>query len=187
IPEEIAVIGADDTEIFCDLAPVPISSVNCDYEEQGRQAAALLDAMMDGKSPPAEPIVIEPHGVTVRRSTDTVAIPDKDSARFLRYLRDNFRELMNLEQAAQDLGVSMRRVQDNFRRYLKHTVIQELTRLRVEHAKKLLQDGPDLKVEAVGMDSGFANRFHFMKAFVRVTRQTPGQYRKSLRNAEAAK
>ena len=54
IPEEFAVLGVDDSEIVCDLAPIPLSSVNCDYERQGYEAAALLDRMMKGEPlPPA--------------------------------------------------------------------------------------------------------------------------------------
>ncbi len=179
VPEDIAVIGADDTEVFCDLSAVPISSVNCNYEEQGYRAAALLDAMMSGQKPPPEPVVIMPRGVSVRRSTDTVAIPDSDSARFLRFLRDHFKEALSLEVSGQELGVSMRRVQEHFRRHLGRTVVQELTRLRVEHAKQLLHD-PDLKTEAVGAESGFANRFHFIRAFSRVAGMTPAKFRARL-------
>jgi LacI family transcriptional regulator len=179
VPEEIAVIGVDDTEVFCDLSAVPLTSVNCDYERQGYEAAALLHSMMDGKPAPIDPIVIAPRGVTVRRSTDTVALPDLDGAKFLRFLRDNFRRSLSLEQTARDLDVPMRRVQNDFRVYLGRTVVQELTRLRVEYAKHLLQDS-DLKLEAAGLESGFANRFHFIKAFVRVTGQTPRQYRSEI-------
>ena len=184
IPEEIAVVGVDDTEIFCELAAVPLTSVNCNYEQQGYEAARLLDEMMAGKPAPSEPIVIAPRGVTVRRSTDTIAIPDPQSATFLRFLREHFREVLSLEHSAQELGVSMRRVQAHFRRHLGTTVVQELIRLRVEQAKKLLRD-PELKMDAVAHGSGFANRFHLFKAFVRLTGQTPGKYRASLAAEES--
>ncbi|MFV0338579.1 MAG: substrate-binding domain-containing protein [Chthoniobacterales bacterium] len=176
VPEEIAVIGVDDTEIICDLAPIPLSSVNCNYEEQGYEAAALLDRLMDGQSASATPIIIQPRGVTVRRSTDTIAIPDLNTSLFLRFLRDHFQETLSLEYIAEDLGVSLRKIQINFRRYLNRTVIQELTRIRVEHAKKLLED-PELKINTVGLESGFASRFHFIRAFQRMTGTTPGKYR----------
>ena len=62
VPEEYAVLGVDDTEIVCELAPVPLSSVNCNYEQQGYEAAALLSRLMDGEPAPVEPIVIYPQG-----------------------------------------------------------------------------------------------------------------------------
>ena len=179
VPEEYAVLGVDDTDIVCELAPVPLSSVNCSYEQQGYEAAALLDRMMHGEPVPAEPIIIEPKGVTVRRSTDTVALADFDSARFLRHLRDHYLEAHNLGQIAQTLGVSLRKVQINFRKHLQHSALDELTRLRIEHAQRLLMN-PNSKIESVGMESGFSNRFHFIRAFERVTGETPSAYRRKL-------
>jgi uncharacterized protein (TIGR02599 family) len=42
-------------------------------------------------------------------------------------------------------------------------MLDELTRLRVEHSKRLLLN-PKLKIETVGVESGFSNRFHFIRA-----------------------
>jgi transcriptional regulator GlxA family with amidase domain len=109
-------------------------------------------------------------------STDTIAIPDRDSTRFLRHLRDRYLEPISLEQSALALGVSLRRVQGHFRRHVGRTPIQELNRLRVEHARRLLRDS-DLKLEAVAQDCGFANRFHFIRAFRRTTGVIPREYR----------
>ncbi len=179
VPEEYSILGVDDTVIACELALVPLSSVNCDYERQGYEAAALLDRMMDGESAPEAPLVIEPKGVTVRRSTDAVALEDLDSARFLRFLRDHYVEPRSLQEMSRSLGVSMRKVQIHFQKTLGCSLLDELTRLRVEHAKKLLQNRK-LKIEAIGLDSGFTSRFHFIRAFQRVTSETPKSYRTKL-------
>ena len=50
VPEEYAVLGVNDTEVVCELAPVPLSSVNCNYEQQGYEAAALLARLMNGET-----------------------------------------------------------------------------------------------------------------------------------------
>jgi LacI family transcriptional regulator len=179
IPEEFAVLGVDDTEIICDLAAVPLSSINCNFEHQGYEAAALLDRLMNGEAKPLAPIVVLPRGVTVRRSTDTVAIPDRETARLLRFLRDHYRDRSSIQQIARELAVPLRRAHREFRRHVGCTLLQELTRLRVEHAKRLLPD-TKMKLETVGLESGFSNRFHFVQAFRRVTGQTPRAYRRTL-------
>jgi len=140
---------------------------------------------MKGESRPSRPVIIAPRGVTVRRSTDTISIPDLDSTRFLRFLRDHFREPLNLEQTAGRLGVSLRVVQNHFRQHIGRTPIQELTRLRVEHAKKLLPNRKS-KLEAIAAESGFANRFHFIRAFERVTGVTPKGFRAALAQSATA-
>jgi LacI family transcriptional regulator len=178
VPEEFAVMGVDDTEIICDLASVPLTSINCDFERQGYEAAALLDRLMDGRRPPVSPVLIPPRGVTVRRSTDIVAIPDLDTARMLRFLRDHYREVRSIQQIADELGVPLRRVHTFFRRHVGRTMLEELTRLRVEHAKRLLPD-PKQKLETIGTECGFSSRFHFVRAFRRVTGRTPKAHRQA--------
>lgn len=182
VPEEFAVMGIDDTEIICDLAAVPLSSINCNYERQGYEAAALLDRLMDGERKPAAPIIVPPRGVTVRRSTDIVAIPDLDTARVLRFMRDHYRECRNIQQIVRELDVPLRQVHSRFREHVGCTLLQELTRLRVEHAKKMLRESK-AKMEAIGLESGFSNRFHFVQAFRRVTGQTPKAWRQAAREA----
>ena len=179
VPEEFAVVGADNTELLCNFAPVPLTSVNCNFEEQGHAAAALLHRLMRGGRAAARPIVISPQGVTVRRSTDTIASPDADVAGALRFLRDHYRENIGVGDVAPVLAGSLRRVQPLFRRHIGRTMIQELVRLRVEHARLLLRDRRR-KMDEVAAESGFANRHHLLRAFVRTTGQTPVAHRAKL-------
>src|SRR5437867_509796 len=85
IPEQVALLGVDDVESVCQLAPVPLSSVNLDFERRGYEAARLLDRLMDGKPPPKKPVVVPIRGVTVRESTDLFAVKNPHVATALRY------------------------------------------------------------------------------------------------------
>lgn len=177
VPEEFAVLGADDNDILCDLAEVPLSSVSCDFERQGYAAAELLDRLMDGGAAPVRPVLIAPRGVTQRRSTDSVALPDLDAARMLRFLRDHYRESFSIAQAAELLGVSLRRVQIIFRAHLGWTMVHELTRLRVQAAKLRLLEEKPAKLEVIARECGFSNRFHLVQAFRRITGLSPRGWR----------
>jgi LacI family transcriptional regulator len=182
VPGDFAVIGADNTEILCKFAPVPLSSVNCNFEKQGYEAAALLDRLMRGKRPPSSPVLISPAGVTVRRSTDTLAIADPDAARALRFLRDHYCTPITLRQVESVLAQSFRRAQTVFRESTGRTLFQELTRLRITRAKALLAERKN-KISTVAMESGFSNRYHFVRAFHRATGLTPKAYRAKIRPA----
>ena len=48
VPDEIAVIGADNDEHLCDLSIPPLTSVDVNAENIGYTAAAMLDQMMQG-------------------------------------------------------------------------------------------------------------------------------------------
>lgn len=180
VPEECAIVGADDSELLCRFAPVPLSSVNCNFEAQGYAAAALLDQIMAGKEPQAGPAIIPPLGVTARRSTDTLAIPDLPTARALSFLRQHCCELIGISDVQAHTGAPLRRLQGGFRHYVGRTMSEELTRLRVEEAKRRLADRR-LKMATVAEQCGFASRFHFGRAFLRVTGVTPKAFRARLR------
>src|SRR3954471_13455178 len=76
VPEEIAVVGADNDEPICRIASPPLSSVIINDQQRGYEAAALLDRMMRGEPPRDEPVYVEPAGVATRASTDIMAIDD---------------------------------------------------------------------------------------------------------------
>src|SRR5688500_14639964 len=88
VPEEVAVVGADNDEPICRIAAPPLSSVIINDHQRGYEAAALLDRMMSGEPPPAEPIYVEPAGVATRASTDIMAIEDAAVVTALRILRE---------------------------------------------------------------------------------------------------
>jgi len=179
VPEEFAVVGVNDTPILCDLTAIPITSVNPDFERNGYEAAALLDRLMDGEPAGPETIVIPPKGITIRRSTDTLCIPDLDTARTLRFLRDHFLEPISVRDATAGLSTPLRQIQRRFREFTGRTAVQELIRLRIGHACKLLLD-PDHKVEWIARACGFASRTHFIRTFRSVTGENPKDYRKRL-------
>ena len=49
---------------------------------------------------------------------------------------------------------------------------------RIEYAKQLMLRHPDLKANAIGIDSGFANDISFFRTFKALTGQTPGDWKK---------
>jgi LacI family transcriptional regulator len=176
VPEEFAVLGCNDTEILCDWSKVPLSSVNCNQEECGFQAAVLLDRLIQGEVPPARPTIIAPKGVTARRSTDIIAIPDLPTARALGYIRKNFATAISVPEIARFVGVSTRTLQTSFSKYVGRTMIEEITRLKIEHAKLLLRD-PAMKIRTVADNLGFQSRSHFMRLFKLHTGLTPNEAR----------
>jgi YesN/AraC family two-component response regulator len=59
------------------------------------------------------------------------------------------------------------------------TLVEYLTRLRIEKAKMLLTQ-TDIPVIEISQNVGFNNRQHFSSIFKKITSQSPGQYRKSV-------
>ena len=86
VPEDVAVIGVDNDEVFCELAFPPLTSIALNAEAAGYRAAALLDGMMHGRSRKPRRIVVEALGVVTRRSTEVVAVEDEDVVAALQFI-----------------------------------------------------------------------------------------------------
>ena len=179
IPDDIAVLGVDNDELICEFAPVPLSSVDDNIETVGYEAAALLDKLMKGEPAPAEPIRIPPKGIILRQSTDTLAIPHPALVRAVRFIRDHYCDSIQTGDVVHASGISRRGLHNAFELHLKRTVIDEITRLRVDHAAKLLRETRK-KTYAVAVESGFANYVRLHRVFTRHFGMSPTAYRKSV-------
>jgi LacI family transcriptional regulator len=183
IPEDIAVLGVDDDVSLCETSTVPISSVAVDAERIGYEAAALLDRLMEGELPPAEPIEIPPLRVVARESTDFTAVGNSTVARALRLMADADDETFTISKLAETLGVSRRTLEQRFRQALGRGPAQELRRQRIERAKLLLQE-TNRKVIDVALRSGFAGASQFSVAFRQATGMSPRDYRRQVQTSD---
>lgn len=181
IPEQVAILGLGNAPASCRYNPVPLSSIDLVPERRGAEAARLLQRMMEGEPVPDEPVHVPVGGVVTRRSTDILAIPDRDVARALRYMWDHYREDIGLDRIAAACGISRSKLAQHFRKSLNRTVVQELTRYRLHEARRLLIAG-DAPVADIAVKVGFSRTQYFHKVFKRAFALTPQEYRKRARH-----
>lgn len=185
VPEELAVLGVGNDELRCPLAPVPLSSINDNAQGIGQQSAALLEQLMNGRPAPQHPLMVPPLGVVTRQSTDILAIEHPMVARALKAIREQFNQPLTAEGMIADVPMSRRRLHDAFVRAIGRSVAEELTRLRVTHAKRLLSETP-FKLHEIASACGFNSEARLVIVFTRQTGMTPGEYRKAF-NPDASK
>lgn len=163
VPDRIAILGADDTELVCDLAPVPISSVNLNFEEKGRRAAELLHALMRGEPPAPAPVVVPPAGVSVRSSTTRISTGHAELDRVLRHFLENARRPVGVQELCDECGVSLRTVQHLARRLLGRSPMDVLAEYRLEVAERLEASGR-YSLDGVAAYAGFGSRTALRRA-----------------------
>ena len=185
IPEEVAVLGVGNDELRCPFADVPLSSVDDNSRGIGQQASLLLERLMTGSPPPVGAITVQPLGMVTRRSTDVVAVEHPQVAQALQAIRDHYLDPMTAEGMIANVPMSRRRLHDAFVRYIGRSVADEITRLRVEHAKRLLAETSEKQYQ-VAVQSGFRNDVRLVLVFTRVTGMTPGEYRRIFNPAFSA-
>ena len=179
IPQEVGVLGVNDDKLMCDFTAVPISSIDDDEHKIGYEGAALLGRIMKGFSPPSSPILIQPKGVHIRKSTDLLdisVVPDRQVAIAVRYISENYTKPIQTNSVVREAGVSKSSLRNRFLRHMGHTIHEHILRKRIEHAKKLLAK-TDNKTAAIARESGFGSRERFSKAFKLATGMNPADYR----------
>jgi LacI family transcriptional regulator len=181
VPEEVAVVGADDDAEVCELSDPPLSSVTFHPEKVGYEAAALLERLMAGRSAPPEPLLVPPLGVSARQSSDILAIDDPDVAKAIHHIRRHAFEGITVEDVLREVPLSRRALEHRFRRRLGRTPKEEIQRLRFERARSLLAT-TDLPVARISDRLGFHQPAYLSAAFQREAGVTPSTYRRNHRS-----
>lgn len=179
VPEEVAIVGAENYLLAAESMRTPISSVDTNLEVLGYRAAALLDDLMKGKRPPERPIRIPAAGLVTRMSSDLLAVTHKGVANSLRFIWQHYQEPIQVSDLEGAAFMSKRGLHKAFLQQVGRTPGQELQRVRIERAKRLLAD-TDLKVEVISGMCGYQSANSFNVAFKRVTGLSPKLYRDKL-------
>ena len=192
VPRDMAIVAADDDPVLCSLDP-PLTAIHCDYAELGHRAAQLLDRLIDGAPRPRRRVLIEPTLVP-RLSTDRrrVADPLVDDAitSIERHCTDRLdwhhldtgqSDRIGPRHVAAAVGLSQRVLEQRLRRTRGRTILQELTRARVDHARIQLQHS-NSPVAAIAYHSGFGSPSAMRRAFHRHLGATPAAVRRQARS-----
>lgn len=180
VPEEVALVGVDNDDRFCECAWPPLSTVRVPSRQIGFEAAAMLDRAMAGERLPAAFVSLPSPGLVTRRSSDWRATSDDLAAEAARFISDHAGEPIGAADVAAHANASRRTLEMHFRKEFGRTIGEEIARARVELAKRLLAD-TDLKMPAIAARAGFSGGNRLAVLFRRLTGLTPTAFRRQLR------
>jgi len=180
IPEQVAIVGAENSLLAPDTMHIPVTSVDTNLETLGYRGAELLDHLMSGKPAPKAPIRIPAKCVVVRRSSDILAIKHKGVAKSLRYMWEHSHEPICVKDLVTVSAMSRRGMHKAFLEHIGRTPGQELQRVRIERAKKLLGESSN-KIETLAKMCGYQSINSFCIAFKRTTGMSAKRYRDTIR------
>lgn len=177
VPLEVAVLSGSDDDLFCEVAPVPISAVRLPAASVGYRAALALDHMMKhpGMKTPAD-VLIPPLGVCVRQSTDTLAVEDPAMGSALHFIRGNACSPINVDDVARHTGICRRKLEQKFRALLGFSPASEIRRVRISRAIELLRLS-NLPIGEVAERSGFRSAEYMSAVFRNHLGASPTSYR----------
>ena len=180
VPHSVAILSANDRCIHTCCGSMQISGI--DRNEEGKYAAAvrLLDRMMSGKASRGTVISIKPRGVVTRRSTDVMAVDDEVLRKAAAVISRDISARFGPSQIAEDVGMSLRKLNARARLELGHSVLDEILRLRIEEAKRMML-GDAGKLAGIAAATGFCNASYFSKVFRRIAGIPPREWRAAQR------
>lgn len=181
VPEEVAIVGAECYLLAPDAMHTPISSVDTNLESLGYRGAELLDKLMHGGKPPAEPIRVPAAGLVARKSSDILTIEHPGVARSLHFIWEHGHEPICIKDLVGVAAMSRRGLHKAFLEHIGRTPGQELQRVRIERAKKLLSVS-NQKIETIAFASGYQSINSFCVAFKRATGMSAKKFREKARH-----
>lgn len=177
VPDEVAVIGVDNDEVLCELSDPPLTSVAPDTLRIGYEAAMLLESMMSGHKSPTEPLSVRPLGIVTRRSTDVLAMNDRQLATGVRFIREHAFDPITVDDIARAAGMSRRVFERRFVEQIGRPPKAEVLRLRLEKVKALLAD-TDWTLALIAERTGFKYGEYLHAIFTEKFGMTPGRFRR---------
>ena len=93
------------------------------------------------------------------------------------FIKENYDRPINVMEVAEHVALSYHHLCRKFRKETGMTVVELISRLRIEKAKKMLVSVPD-PVNEIARQVGFTSTVQFHRTFRKQTDDTPMQYRK---------
>lgn len=180
-PEDVAVIGVDNDEYYCNLAYSSMTSISPNSRKVGFRAARMLDQLMRGEELKQTCVLIPPSRIVFRNSTDMSRSQYPEVALALRFIRNHANEFIDVSNVLDVVPVSRRWLEIKFREEVGCGIYQEIRRLHVERAKQLLVS-TDWPLSRIAKESGFNKTDRFELAFHKLLGMSAAEYRRQQLN-----
>jgi len=186
VPEEVAVMGTNADEVFCQISTPPLSSVAYPGENVGYEAARLLSNMMNGQYIKSDHLVTMPiRDIVARESTNTFAIDDLVVTQAVQYIRAVAPVYpIHVSEVAARSSLSLSGFNKHFVQQMGHTPKEEIKRVRLAKLQTLLKNSNE-KISHIAMDMKFGSPEELSRFFKRETGMVPKEYRSRYQNVNS--
>ena len=181
VPNDVAIIGANDDPLVCNLTFPTLSSIAIPWEALGERVGRAMDDILARTSPDHTSILIPPSGIVLRHSANHLAVEDALLRRAMSYLTEKMQQPISISSMCGDLRIARRTLERRFKEYFQRTPWEMLCRMRVNQARRLLAE-TNYSVGLISERCGFNDPERMAVVFNRVTGQSPSSFRKSLKS-----
>ena len=164
VPREVTVLGVDNDTLICENANPRLSSVQPDFEEEGRLAAETLDSMMRGKAPEKRILLVGVKGIVQRASTAEQSHAGRLVQKAVAYIDAHALEGIGVRDVVRYLKCSRRLADLRFRELQGCTILDAITERRLDEVKRRLSTTRE-KMDLIAAACGYANPTYLKNLF----------------------
>lgn len=177
IPDEIAIVGVDNDEIFCNTMRVQLSSILPDHWQIGYLAAKELNRLLRGAN--GREIVYNKSvkEVVLRASTRIMPPSAKMISGMLQFIEEKASGQLRVSDVARAVGVSRRLADLRFRQSRGESILDVINRARLNKIKKLLFTG-NRPIAEIAATCKFSSPAALTRFFREQTGMTPSDWKK---------
>lgn len=178
IPQQVAVVGVNNTKTICETQIPKLSSVALGYHKAGFEAAKLLEDLIVGKiKSQGQNILIEPTHVVSRHSTNFLAIQDEEVAKAVSFIHKSSDILIQVDDVVEQTNLSRTILQEKFKKAVGCTISQEIKRVCANQIADMLIN-TSMSVSEIALLIGFSDPDHISRYFKQSKGVTPSEYRR---------
>lgn len=139
VPDDIALLSVDNDETLCSQTRPTLSSIEPDFEEEGLRATAELARLLEGRRPRLQITTATSRARLVEReSTKPIPPATRLVERALAFIGANYTRPIGVADVVRHLGVSRRLVDLRFRQLQRESILEAITRLRLDELRRRL-------------------------------------------------
>ena len=180
VPRDVAVLGVDNDALICENSRPRLSSVQPDFEEEGRLAAETLDAMMHGRNPPRRTLLVGVKKIVQRESTAEESHSGRLVQKAVAYIDRHALEGIGARDVVKHLKCSRRLADLRFRELQGRSILDAITERRLDEVKRLLTSTRD-KMDAIASACGYGNPTYLKNLFKKKFGMSMRDFRTSAR------
>lgn len=177
IPSKVTVLGVGNDALVCNSCKPPLTSIELGLEQAGYEAAYWLNDLMEGIELKHQHLLISPQGINERGSTALFDAIDPRLKKAMNHYLEHMDRGHNVEEVSQIAEMSYRSFHRLFKEELGQAPKSWMEQEQHKRAKRLLEDS-DLKLMEIARRCGYSDDKALIRAFRRISRQTPAHYRK---------
>lgn len=180
IPQDLSVLGVDNSRFICLHSHPPLSSIQPDFEAAGYKAAAAIAAMLEKRRSGLR----QSYGVknVIRRqSLESFGSAGRLIQRAKAIIYDSYTRKEKIDAIAARIKVSRRLLDRRFRQVTGKSILETITELRIEEACRLLRT-TDIPISHICNACALGSGTYPQRLFRRRLGMTMREYRKRERS-----